>query len=484
MSILGAGPEDHLSAIATGDVNGDGRPDLVVGASGVAGEDGSEAGAVYLLAGPLTGTRSWDLKDRPPTSTIRGIASGDRLGRAVTVGDLNGDGLAEIIVAAPEADGLKSERVDSGEVYVIPGSQSPAKAYDLAGEPPFLTLAGARPGDNAGWTLLATDLNGDALDDLIIGAPLASRDAARGEEAGIVYVLFGSRDLPRSTLDLATGFPGATIFGTESGGRLGWSLAAGDTDGDGTPELIVGAPFAYPGGDRRAAGKVYALPPPRPGDVKSVDDLTAVRTISGRALGDQVGYSLAAADINGDGTADILAGAVSADGPTGERELSGAAFVFYGGGSPELDMADSAADVSVWGSHPDDRLGRSVALGDVDADGGQDLMLAAPSASRPDEDAAKAGLVLVIRGSARLPAQFDLAARDPDAIIVGPRADSILGHGNFGRPSLVSADLDGDGRSDVAVAAPAEGPADRAGAGTVYAILSVDLHLQAPVGTD
>ena len=85
--------------------------------------------------------------------------------------------------------------------------------------------------------------------------------------------------------------------------------------------------------------------------------------------------------------------------------------------------------------------------------------------------------MLVVDASSKLAAQFDLATRDPDLVVIGPQPDAILGHSNFGRPSLITADLDGDSRADMIVAAPAAVVKNREGAGAIYVILGRDISL-------
>ncbi len=175
----------------------------------------------------------------------------------LAAGDINGDHIDDIVVGGRFADG-PAGRTDSGEAYIIFGAKSPPTSVDLAQEQQNVTIIGANPGDNLGYSAAVADLNGDGVKDIILGAPFASPpDQAtrqRSVVGGSVYLFFGRRDFPR-TIDLASAPAGVTISGTNADAFFGDFLAAGDVNADGAPDLIIGAPFdSSPGTGVRGGG--------------------------------------------------------------------------------------------------------------------------------------------------------------------------------------------------------------------------------------
>ena len=234
---------------------------------------------------------------------IEGVAAEDRLGRAVSgAGDVNGDGLADVIVASYRAD--PDGRVDAGSVYVLCG-----KADNATVDVGNLGAAGFRidgidGADEAGRSVSgAGDVNGDGLADLLIGAHQAAPSGING--AGESYVVFGKAD--GTLVDLANlGSGGFRIDGIDAGDRSGNSVSgAGDVNGDGLADLLIGATNA---GDN--AGESYVV-------FGKSDSATVDLTTLGNggfridgAGGDRSGSAVSGAgDVNGDGLADVLIGA-------------------------------------------------------------------------------------------------------------------------------------------------------------------------------
>ena len=294
---------------------------------------------------------------------IQGDAGGDMLGSSVSgAGDVNGDGLDDLIVGAPQGDDGAGTGVDAGEAYIIYGKADPDPADGAAGTQ-FGTAMNSRQvldttnlkpadgfiiqgdegrefeGDELGVSVSrAGDVNGDGLADLIVGAH-------RGEEAYIIYgkadtdgdgMQFGSTETggTRQVLDVTTLAPtdGFVLRGDAAGDKFGISVSGvGDLNGDGVGDLIVGA---YEGDDGTSdAGEAYIVygkagngdgtqfgtAVTEGGEMRQVLDVTTLAPTDGFILqgdvgDDRLGWSVSGAgDINGDGLADLIVGAYKGD---------------------------------------------------------------------------------------------------------------------------------------------------------------------------
>ncbi|MCK6521177.1 hypothetical protein L6R49_07020 [Myxococcota bacterium] len=285
-----------LGAFVADDVSGDGEPDLVLGATYRGPTDRKESGTLYVMNGPFTP----DSRDVTEADlVIRGGVAYDHLGDRLTLGDLDGDGIQEIIIGIDEHDSVAS---DAGAIYLVYGGQS--GEVDLATD--ALRLDGSASGDNFGRALaLAGDLDGDGVSELIVGAP-GYDDATAGADAGAVYVLSGASvaagaDLATSTL--------ALIVGSAKSGGLGGAVAGGaDLDGDGVNELFLGASNAGAQGE----GEAYILRGSTRG-LASANDALAI--FLGEEISDSAGGTIDfLPDLNGGAGSWLGISATSADG--------------------------------------------------------------------------------------------------------------------------------------------------------------------------
>jgi hypothetical protein len=508
-TVTGENDDDRFgtSVASAGDINGDGYADVVIGANGY--PSSSERGKVYVYLGESTGLSI------AAAFTIIGENTGDGFGYSVSgTGDLNGDGYTDLVIGAPHYDsrgkayaylgggenpsatpafaitgenagdwfgisvapagdvngdgftdiavGASTYSLGKGKVYVYHGS-----ATGLSTTPAF-TATGENTGDWFGRPLAsAGDVNGDGFADLAIGATGYPHE----DEWGRVYVYHGS----------ATGLSAAPAF-TATGESIfagfGTSVAsAGDVNGDGFSDLIVGI-WSYPS---PGEGKVHVYY----GSASGLNAAPAFTAI-GEGNGDGLGTSVASAgDVNGDGFADIAIGAFGYDFSRGK-------VYFYYGSASGLGVTPA---LTIIGENTGDNFYTVASAGDVNNDGYADVAVGAmgyPSHNRR-------GKVYVYHGSASglhaTPAFSATGENDGDGFgAVAPAgdvngdgyADVVIGASSYPSPSKIyvyhgstvglqatlafsatgesdgdrfgamasGGDIDGDGFADVIIGAP------------------------------
>ena len=395
--------EEFGTSLDIGDVTGDGVRDLVVSAP-LRMDTTYQAcypGAVIVWEGPLTGGSGPIMPDSA-VATVSGLefftaANGslycenDVLGFRVSVGDVTGDGVGDLLAGSY----WDSELGSSGSAYVFAGGSS--LSGEISATDADVTVSPSVE-EAEFWTqqsIAWADLDGDGNQDLILGnlgddgSTVLDSDGneVSVQDAGAVYVFYGP--LASGELDPATDADAVIRDVTERAyfGNVFGHHATDDFDGDGYTDLLVGAYGNTHVGE--TAGAIYLFSGPLVGEV-SVEDATAV--FYGEETGDEAADMGTAGDFNGDGVPDLVFGSDGAD-YGGER--SGAAYVFYGPVSGEYGLGE--ADLILHGESAGEEVGFwTTGFGDGDGDGFDDIAITAPY---DDENGDDAGAVYVCRGT-------------------------------------------------------------------------------------
>jgi hypothetical protein len=496
--ITGDLPGDHAGQATAdiGDVNADGYDDYAIGApgaspslppaAGVPPVLRPTAGKVYVVYGKGTPPAQLDLGTLTPTDgyTISGALTRERCGTAVTpAGDVNGDGLDDMLIGCPATDGSMTAPSARGHVYVLFGTTAPANV-DLAnlGTGGFVITGplipagafgvGTRPfgaylsGPRSGLYGAAADVNGDDRDDIVIGSSTESNNSRT--LSGSTYVIYGKTDTaPVDTGSLGTS--GFRIDGAAAGNASGFAAAnVGDVSGDDYADVVITAPSANPAG-RTMAGTAYVVY----GKAEGANvDLSALGSggfpIYG-ATGNQLGSSIATyGDLDDDGVNDILLGGHGA-------------FLVYGReNSAAEDLAAPGLAYTMQAPTGAEYDGAIVnGGGDLTDDGLPDILVSFPQAQT------STGAMFVVPShegltpftgtgsiSTTLPGQFA-------SQIVGQLTGDGLGASADGIESY-GTNMSGDSTPAIAIGAPNRANSRGAGAGGMYVMPASALASNAP----
>jgi hypothetical protein len=447
-TVTGVGLGDRAgTAVSTvGDVNDDGIDDFIVGASGADPASGIDAGQSYVIFGKAGGLSDIDLASLAASEgfKISGGAAGDAAGNSVSdAGDVNGDGIADLIVGAVGADPLG--RPGAGETYVIYGKTGGPGNIDLAALAAVqgFAIAGAADYSHSANTVRsAGDVNGDGIDDIILSAPSSLYQNGTVEaEAYVIYgKLGGLGDIDLATLTAVEGFRLTNDLSTH------FVSGIGDINGDGFDDVAVGAGAGVP-----ARGYVIFGQAGIPGvvDLRALSGADGFQIAPFDEFTESNGLVVSAAgDVNGDGFED-LAVADAEQGP-----YSGRTAVIYGktGGPGNIDLSALTADqgFSILGVAPYDASGRSISsAGDVNGDGIDDLLVGAPQADPGGREGA--GEAYLIFGKAGGLGDINLATLTAD---VGVKISGAGEDDATGASVRTAGDINGDGYADIIIGAP------------------------------
>ncbi|HET6369673.1 MAG TPA: FG-GAP-like repeat-containing protein [Nitrospiria bacterium] len=360
------GDEFGRSVLWVKDVNGDGQPDLLVGAPSASGGGGTMRGTVYLFYGGLD-------MDNTPDAVIVGEADLDFFGTSLAdAGDVDGDGYEDFWVGAPGQS--NSGQLHNGAVYLFRGG--PQIKDDLSASSAVQKLTKGASGSGYGTSLATPDLDGDGRPDLIVGAPQAGVNQSGGTvlpQSGFVYLYAGISP---------TGFASqGQIAGPEAGALFGFSIAGvGHVAGNIAEDFLIGAPSTgsfNPDGTPTGQGCIHTgkayLYFGKSGLTYAAPD----RVMSGLSVGECFGFAVSGGgDLDGDGTPDLAVGA--------PRTPNGTAYFFLGDSVNSAASGGSvSADLSFSGATLGEFFGASLApFFDWNGDGLTDFAIGAYSRNR------------------------------------------------------------------------------------------------------
>jgi hypothetical protein len=383
-----SGDKSGTGSASAGDIDGNGRPDLLVNASNNS-ENGSRAGKTYLFTdGSIGGGGTFSMSSALADDSFLGEAADDISGHAVaSAGDVDNDGLDDILISAYKNSDSAST---AGKTYLFFGRNLQGSSTPTDLSTADVTFSGINAGDSSGCAVAgAGDLDADGLDDILISSCSAS------SWAGETYVFLGKTILTNNAFNLSNA---DIILEGENGNDLsGMSLStAGDVDGDGQDDILIGAPGVWPF-SYSYTGKVYLLfgkslfpTPTSAGGTQSLASADVIFTGTGN--GTYAGLSVAGGgDVDGDGRDDVLIGSFWAGtNKTGETYLWLASSIANGG---VFDLSNS--DATFVGETSDDESGAAVSFaGDVDGDNLEDLLIGARGNDEAGDRAGKAYLLL------------------------------------------------------------------------------------------
>ncbi len=434
----------------------------------------------------LAESRTVDLANDPFSVRFHGVLPNDGTGVEAAACDVNADGVGDLVVGATNTHSLGGKRLLAGEAYLLLGRRGAWRGGGALRDAASTTIYGGFAFDSLGEGMACADINGDGYDDMILGAANHLGPGGTEHSLGAAFVVFGRPHFP-AVIDLEVD-PHTEILGAARGDTVGYYIATGDLNGDGTSDVVMQALFAPNAMGVGEPGRVYVLFgrrswPPRirvnHGGVTVVGDEAPGKTLSG---------SVAATDLDGDGYDELLMVSRLSPGWAGVPDRAGRILAFRGRPAwPEwIDLAHVEADMIVYGVDEDDQIGRDngVVGTDLDGDGQRELLVS--SALARDEPGEVVG-----RGELRR-VEFEAGEALPDELHLAFRTDSLVrgaGARDFFSLPVGTANLLDGPRADLVLAGSGgDGPDEtREDAGEVVVIAgrflfpeSLDLETEAP----
>lgn len=352
-------------------------------------------------------------------SEVENQLSGEAL---AGIGDVNGDGYEDLAVAAPDA-GDNGE----GEVYILYGRANRIDQLVLQDLP---TLRGESSGDHLGEQLGALgDINGDGYDDFAL---VSNYHDSNESNPGTIYLVYGQG----SQYSNQTVASRPRFYGEDRGDGAGAAVhSAGDLNSDGYADFAIGATWR----DSRTGG-VYLIYG-QPADFNDEEELNDYTLFTGADY-DYAGTALANGDLTNDGVSDLIIAARRHDHDNDDDV--GAVYIVPGRLTEYADHQPLENFSAVYGETAYEKIGSGVAVGDLNNDSLADLVI---STSASDDGGEDAGIVYVVSGTGSWPAEQTVEA----AIELYTHVE----HDLFGT-SITTADIDGDGITDLLAGAPTD----------------------------
>ncbi len=382
------------------DINGDGIADIAAGAP----LHSSNRGRAFLFNGDINNITSGSATSS--SFLVTGLNTSEEFGKYIAMGDLNGDGYGDIIIGAPAFS------TSTGNVYIFHGSANGAATT------PTRVIAGEATSSFFGSAITAADINGGGSDELVVGAFGASGN-------GRVYVFNGGAS--GVTQNLASS-ANRIITGESSGDNFGFSLAAGDVNGDGHADIAAGG-RNYNAGQ----GRVYIFHGSPTGIAPTLAG-SANTLMTGAGASGGLGGGLELADMNADGFSDLISGSPNQAG------MTGALYIHHGsGGGIATNTVNFAPNTTMTGESAGVNFGLVLRAGDLNGDGYPELIASAHTY------ASSTGRAYVFTGSSA-----GITATNPIS------AQTIITGDNTGiefSAAISAADWNGDGITDLALSA-------------------------------